>query len=374
MSTSPPPAAQLASRAAGARAAAAALKEAKAAYRRLGFEAQMRLVDEIIETRAAELMAAYPAIVSLGIGRRRRRNRQGHPRTGAAGVLHLRVLVRRKWKPAASNAQRKGFIPPYLLAKAGPEDARFLVAIPTDIDAMPLRSRLQLQAMAIRGYAPAGYSQGSLSCIVQEQRSGGARYLGLSCRHVLSPLFDGVPSSGTTADTVDEMTTATVLGNGTALRGSFGDPARLDFDAQFFRFSSPDEAAWVIRAGLTFAGVIASHDQFSLPMAIAAGNTGQSIPVRFHTIWKTPRPLFPGWQAHRELIEVTFSGNLLTRYGDSGSPLLIPQAGQRPIYVGMHTALHTGDAEAVSYCVPAWDLFNPALYGPAASGSAFTLV
>jgi hypothetical protein len=374
MSTALPPVGKLASRAAGARAEAAALKEAKAAYRRLGFEAQMRIVDEIIETRAAELMAAYPSIISLGIGRRRWRDRQGHARTSKVGALHLRVLVRRKWKPAASNAQRKGCIPRYLLAKAGPDDARFLVAVPTDIDAMPLRSSMQLQAMAIRGHAPAGYSKGSLSCVVQEQHSGGARYLGLSCRHVLSPLFNGVPSSGTTAHTVDEMTTATVLGDGTPLRGSFGDPARLDFDAQFFSFQSPEKAALAIRASLSFAGVIASQGQFLLPMFIAAGYTRKSIPVRFHTFWKTPRPLFPGWQAHRELIELTFSGKFVTDQGDSGSPLLIPQDGQRPIYVGMHIARHTSDAGAVSYCVPAWDLLNPALYGPQASRSTFTLV
>jgi hypothetical protein len=347
------------------------LKAAEKAYRGLSFERQMEVVLEVIETRSTELLAAWRGALGLGAGLRRRRDSHGVARTRAREPLHLRVMVLRKWKKGAKEKTRQNCIPRFVLAKVGPSDDRRLVAVPTDVESRPSKARLRLQGLPLRAWvSDSDGAEGALTCVVQESSGLSQRYLGLSCRHVLSPVTGG-PGSGAVASQIDEASEPPLrLGRGTSMRGSFGDPASLDFDAQFFRFDSPEAAAAMLAAGLSFRAGAKGPGDLGLPMELWAPSSRRS--ARFHTYWTFARPLLSGLLAHRRVIEATIVG-APTINGDSGAPLVIPSSNQRPVLAGMHT-VYFGGPEQISYCLPAWDLFNPVLYAAVPAGARWSLM
>lgn len=347
------------------------MKVAMKAYRDLSFEQQMDIVLEIIETRSTELLAAWRGALGFGAGLRRRRDAHGIARTRAREPLHLRVMVLRKWEKEAKEKKRSNCIPRFVLAKIGPSDDRRLVAVPTDVESRPPRAGLRLQRVPLRAWvSDSGGAEGALTCVVQESVGTSQRYLGLSCRHVLSPVTGG-PSSGTVALQVDEASEPPLrLGRGTPMRGSFGDPADLDFDAQFFRFDSPEAAAATLATGLSFRAGAKGPGELESPMEMWAPSGSRS--ARFHTYWTFAKPLLPGLLAHRRVIEATILG-APTINGDSGAPLVVPGANQRPVLAGMHT-VYLGGPEQISYCLPAWDLFNQVLYAAVPAGVRWSLM
>lgn len=337
-------------------------KPAITAYRKLPVQTQCAVVDEIIQTRGEELYAAYPNVIGLGVGLRRRRNDDGLPQTRKRDPLHLRFMVERKWpEPRDADKPRSGRIPKFVLTYTGTSRDRTLLAVPTDVAVRYPQSRIRRQSMGIVAQGGGGAEAGSIACVIRQ----GARYYAISCRHVLSP---GVKKGSSATDLAGGL-----LGSVSELRGSAGNRTTSAFDAQLIELPGRQAALDIAKADLSFADVATLEDQLAQgTLRIGAPSAFRDLSVTFHTIWSIFEKKAVGKDGypHRRMVEVLLKNNETVK-GDSGSPLYI--AGSSRLLAGMHVAVTTVGKEPVSLCIPVWDLLDPELYG-APEGSRWKLL
>lgn len=186
------------------------LAKARAAYGELSVGEQMALIQDLLDTRADELQAAYPNVIGFGIGFRKRRNRAGLSRIVKESPAHLRFLVKRKWSERRDEGtKRRGRIPRYLFASFGELGERTVVAVPTDVEGRPQRRHVTYQGQGILADDGEFSIDGALACVIRESVGQTRRYLGISCRHVLSPGGD-VEGEGAPATRVRNAKTGAV--------------------------------------------------------------------------------------------------------------------------------------------------------------------
>ena len=169
----------------------ATLVRALRVYRRLSKSRKRAVLQEILDTRASELMLAYPSIRSIGAGFRR---------VSVAGSMRetkepcIVFIVTRKWKkPPKSAAAKRKTLPSSLLTYItdGKGDRR-LCAVPTDVDQSGPLARPQSPWKQIGVRTPADppiastESRGVVSCAIRITGADDANGLkALSCHHVL---------------------------------------------------------------------------------------------------------------------------------------------------------------------------------------------
>lgn len=332
----------------------------------------MLVAQDLIDMRSSELRAAYPGVIGFGVGFRKRRDRNGRTRIARKPLVHLRFMVERKWPRSAPGLKRTDRIPAFLLTSVGALTNRTVLAIPTDVQGRPHPRHVSRQALAVTAIDGSISVDGALACIVRERSGTQRRYFGISCRHVLSPAGD-IEGMGQPARIVREMVSHKRLGAAANRRGNLNDPDQLNFDAQLMAFDTPELAAGVIDTGISYSGgALKFVPPVGTEMSLALPHRATPLRVRLIVYWADAFPVLDDLMPHRRLLELECLGPR-TEEGDSGSPLVVP--GERPTLAGMHIARWMQDGEALSLCIPAWDLLNRFLYrGQSASAADWELM
>jgi len=335
------------------------LEAAAARFIALSHKKQMQILCELIETRSAELEMAYPNVVRLGIGRRRRRDSKGRSRIRENEPACVLFMVKKKW-PRRST--RDGAIPPCLLTYTQIRGRRQLVAVPTDVDAAVwlLKARANANIFASVDGAQA-FEKGAFCCALKS--SNGNAVFGVSCRHVLS--FGAF--AGESCDFVKQGDVR--IGRVKDIRGpSSGDDV---MDAQLFLLTGDDVDI------PRYRGIVS--DVSSVPIQLTHGAPSLDEASRscsFRGLWQRPKGMTltdDNWMFSGELVEVDLPGKAPIP-GDSGSPIATCE--QQGRLVGMHIGIAVSDnvAGAVSICIPAWRLIDPYNYEGAPANAVWSVL
>jgi hypothetical protein len=353
-------------------------------------ELQMRLVRELVATRAAELTLAYRNVVMVAAGHKKRTDSRGRVRlTKRACVV---FVVRDKWDRSRDARAGHQLLPKRLLAFATIGDRRVLCAVPTDVQHE--RDFYGVTPQSERAVYPYGGNPGdptgefgTLTCLVRV----GQRRLVLSCRHVLSPKpeITSIASGKRFAQLLspDSPPGGPDIGTSAAIAGPLLASPDISFDAQFGSFNisalpllralfkemplSPD-APYVtsvdefdeMRASSNFEILVPdNHPDASMkprPTYVASFDVyldkvfSFPYPVRVNGASRTLRV------SHWELLRFKIAANRTTLPGDSGSPIVAWNSNGTCTLVGMHIAATKG--QAMSYVIPAWQLFAASNY------------
>jgi len=349
-------------------ALSADVSKAEARFRRMSTVAQQRVIAELLETRGGELLQAFPDLLALGSGRRRRR----HRRNEATGAIHgkewcVLFLVEYKWR-STREEERTRSLPSHLLCFETIRGRRQLLAVPTDVDEIkPVES----QAGATRAVDVISDRQsvkGAITCLVRCRREDGTRtWRALSCLHLLG-MTNG-RSGGVEGASVSHK--GKTLGHSSIVRGSITPNQSDGFDAQAMEVDDLEATKNVLwtwqwnRGFVTFAGEFTQQLWLHLP------GRDNPVPATYRGVW-TQYGIGYGPSSDRfvcsvgPLVEVELESAASTVEGDSGSPLVIGYS--RPKLAGMHIAGRHDKAarKYISFCIPAYALLDPSLYSGAA--------
>ena len=331
-------------------------------FRGLSRRRQSALIAELVMTRSDELLRAYPGLVAIGQGFRRRRvtggDAVGEIVTNDRCVL---FLVRKKWK-AIGSARRR--LPSHLFCHDLVRGKRTLLAIPTDVsEARPAQANAGLGAVDIAGHS----DQGVLTCLIDCERSDRSiERRALSCRHVLSLTGTLSPEPSSARVTRD----GALIGEALPIRGPLSNTGD-SFDAQAVKLATPTAADRSVWATHWPQGFVAHAGELEPSMWLHLPRTGGPVRVHYRGVWSGLQVSY-GSGANNfiatvgPLVELELAGNQRTRPGDSGSPLVIGYA--QPRLAGMHIAgtPDDGHGRALSYCIPAYALLDPGNYAETA--------
>jgi len=340
------------------RASARRLREAQATWRQLCHKRQLEVIRELIETRAAELKAAFPDVLGIAEGYRTKR-RPRSPRYRRHAKLCVRFLVEKKWP--RSSTRSDGGIPSDLWAYATRGRKRVLCAIPTDVAE---RSGIIAQDGCDRGLVrvtdanlPGRCTSGMIACVVQI--GDGPTRLAVSCAHVfgLRHATNAFPKEADAA----VRATGDVIARVVPKHGLLLAARAMSFDAAL--------------AELKLDAAAVSHGIRKLPSdrwLHSRSDLKDASPCTIHTQdGKRSCGFVAPWDAGELSIEYEFPGHLqtvsfasrvfeflltddVTRPGDSGSPVTDSQ----DRFIGMHI----GGKSNHSYVIPAFELFDAGYY------------
>ena len=326
---------------------------------------QMALVQEIVETRAAELCRAYKNVVSLSFGHRRRRNRK----TGVQQNVRkpcVRLIVKKKWQ-GEQDEQPDEKLPKYLFAYWTVKGRRRLCAVPTDVESAEEHAGVRPQSgnwgIEVRFVPRSGQpwkENGGIACVVK--RKGHPRSLfAVSCRHVfaLSKAWHHVDTSGSAVHVghVGRDRTWVPFGRTTRVAGPLRESTMLSFDAQLAEVRNGVALRRALN-GIRVVGYVKSTSNF--PVSYSILTPRKNLRATF-VEFSPNRIVHYGYgrlRAVRHALVVV--SNAETIPGDSGSPVVL-RTDRGWVLVGMHFA---GDIKnGLAYMLPAWMLLSPATFG-----------
>jgi hypothetical protein len=339
----------------------AALVLARRVWHALTPHARRTLTAEIVATRGAELVLAYPDVLALAHGYRtkcvrgRRRLLQSDPA--------VTFLVRRKWKrghPAKKKARRA--VPKYLLTYITVADERVLCAVPTDVESAP-DYRLTRPVAAVRAvpFEPGPRAEGSVAVPVRVPQNDVNVFL-MGCVHVLeltAGFYPRVPD----AVSIQSIATGTEVATSTRFFGLLSDGHLDSFDAALCRLTDPTLLPAVL-GGRPRASSFA-RSAFEIPDQLDVWTSAGRRPALKGKVWDGAHPLcvsyaVPGGRisvCHRVLIELAAS----IGPGDSGSPVM---AGN--LFVGMVIASNLQDR---AFMIPSSELMDASNYKGLGAGA-----
>jgi hypothetical protein len=348
---------------------AAALREACRVFDRdLDPAEQLRLAGEIVLTRGEELRLAYPNVTDVSFGYRRVRDRRAK-RHRVVPTPCVRFHVERKWHPR-TRPHRAGHVPGRLLAFWTVGRDRRLCAVPTDVEDSRIHRRVRAQGKEIVAIWKGTPEFGVLACGVRRDVVPDRVY-GISCRHVLSLSARFFDETTWGADVhVESATSPTVIGPTRAIAGPLGDED--SFDAQLVE--AADRTA--LRGALgPQPPTRYARDASEIPSRYDILAPAGAIEAAFVDFLPRPRYVVGGHDVgHRALIQSQPRDG--TNAGTSGSPV-VSKDGRT--LLGMHIAGKSGlDPQghfvAISYMIPAWQLFDPSNYANVSDQETWTLV
>lgn len=356
------------------------LRLAIRSYRRLEFDDQLLLAEEIADSRKRELLLAYPDAVAVSAGMAVARTANASRRRFRATPAVLFVVRRKR------RGRRLGdrAIPRHLFAYRTIGGERLLCAVPTDVDELSDYAR-------VRAHGPpqvhvtssgGGEVEGVLACAVQRDPDKDEASL-ISCRHVLGATRLLYPASPTGLSV--RLADGTTLASTSSTRGTLRPGPNTSFDAQLTEAVSLDRARHAL-GGISIEGAALTPDE--LPVGDVAWVVTPRGPIKIRIRERSflKPPIGYGTRdladvVHDELIASQCEGPLVTEPGDSGSPVLSRRDGGR--LLGMHIAgdpppkKEAGDPQPKKtwcYAIPAWQLLSPRGYLYASNAETWRLV
>ena len=338
---------------------------------------QVRLIREVFETREDLFLRAWPAVVALGYGRRRRRDGDD-PEVPVDPTPCLTFVV----ETADSEPDSTADLPAFVFAYATVSGTRQLCAIPTDIDprvpdnAFDLNGGADPLRIAVDTAGNGILADGVATCAFTRSRFPG-RIFAMSCRHVLS-------SETQRSEMPDQFGLDVVLrtdvGRKVAetlrIAGPLLDSPAISLDSQLMTVTEAGEFVAAL-GDVRITGVIRDDDELDT-LLIQAGDrdfwihtSGGPVAVRYH---KTVMGETLGGLRHRKMVRWTaVDPERVTMKGDSGSPVTTERSGG--LLVGMHQGAfpELGSDRWIGASIPVVDLFDPTRYGES-SGDVWTVL
>lgn len=348
-----------------------AVAAAKSTFaRKLSRPEQLALLEELVETRSAELCRAYESVIDVAYGFGRRRS----PKTGRSRIKPVpcvTFIVKRKRKQVRADER----LPEHLFAYWDVAGERKLCAVPIDVeDASRYQSVApQGEKIAVKwSRRPSKVATGMITCAVRRDGQPNTLYA-LSCRHVFSISKKLHPERVNNAEVFLRRSDSGIkIGETRRILGELRDgPDLLSFDAELAEVVNPVELKSALRR-VTFSRdhpfitglpdlptryVIVTGRGLDIEAGTPRVATRREIDYERPKIRKV---------AHRQLIESVLEKP--TKGGDSGSPVVTKLNGGS--LVGMHIA-GRGD---LGYMIPAWQLLNPKNYRNVASSEIWQIV
>lgn len=358
------------------------------AYAALPAAERLELCRDIVATRRRELSLAHDNVVMVTAGFKECRvpgtRRRRYTRTPC-----VIFVVRSKWsrRPRAGHPRA---LPRELAASWWSAGERVTCAVPTDVVTERRFFDAELQAMSgIRVQRPGTGASfiGNIACAVRVTVDGQRRDMMLSCLHVLSPIpaaDRGPPYAGAAVRRANPGS-APPFGASAPIGGVIRSDGAPSFDVQLAEVS--DRAALRLALdGLSLsarAPYVPSRDDFDrlvlagarLRILVSPYNTDTGQPESGRVAYARyahDHPDADGWDCEamvggvrktiviyqRRLIDLRFVRGRAVA-GDSGSPVVVMAADGGYTLAGMHLA----GSDTHSVMLPAWQLFQPRLYG-----------
>lgn len=334
------------------------------------------ILGELVNTRAAELCRAYPAVIAVSYGFRRRKDAE----TGRQQIAQeacVKLLVKRKWRPGFNNPKRA--LPKHLFTYWTIDGVRRLCAIPTDVEDSRIHSTARPhnpQTVTVSTGSPP-VATGALTCMIQRSSDHDKVYV-MSCKHVFSPmraLNQTFKVAQIRLKNGGQRVATTVN-----VAGILSPVARRNLDSQLALVEDIAKLR-VALGGVKIEGYVRSQGE-----AMSAARLWIVTPARGpiratinafrheeHSIDYGESGVIEDIR-HEEIIEVQMDRP--TRGGDSGSPMVTNETGG--LLVGMLIAgppdiVSDSDLGTLSYVIPAWHLFESFRYEGAKPTEVWTL-
>lgn len=370
-----------AAEAAGRARATAELRSARAAYKSLPLDAQLRLVEEVVEARSHDFIHYFTNVVAVHAGVRRRRDKNGRERLGATPCVIF--VVRSKW-PTPEHGRPAQRLPAELLAHADIDGRRQLCAVPTDVQHSAPLAKVRDRALTAVQVSVQGGETPAAGTLAWPLRVGN-RTMVLAPVHVMSPLPDlqqggrrhgaqgralgaqGQPNGGaalfTTLDEGGQLlpwptpsfdAQLALVNDMTGLRTAF-QGLRISAIRPILR-STGEVLQASAGAGLQIL-VPDNHPDFGGKRRLRQASYSRNITQETPLVYRVASGL-EAFVAHLLLIELQIKLGNRTFEGDSGSAVVTP-APDGFTLAGMHIA---GSDTGLSFMLPAWQLFDPLFY------------
>ena len=331
-------------------------EEARAAFRALPNYEQMQLAQELVTTRQAELVRAYPDVISVSPGYRLR----GNGRRWVEPEVCVILVVKRKWTGKAEGGPERR-VPAELFGYKTIGGRRVLCAIPTDVEDGSRLTRLGPQAQ-IEVLAPGGRSVlGSIACAVT--RGADEMPYAIGCRHVFSA---GTREPG--GGTIRLVAGRTLIAATLSAAGPLANAPVESFDGQLAQVLAERELFEALDKIVVDAFAL-GWDEFRVGVDYWIRTARGPIRARFVSQYDATVHYSSALHAvhQRDLVRLLLPDGV-TQLGDSGAPILTDPDGGK--LMGMHVI--GGGEERISLAIPGWRLMDPVSYGLAA-GETFTL-
>lgn len=327
------------------------LVEAKRVFAKsLSLDEQLQLVEEIVETRAAELCQAFKNVVSLESGFGRRRNPKNDKVT-LSRTPCVTFMVKRKWPEQKEDPQA---IPPFLFAYWMVDGTRTLCAVPTDIESVSNYLSVEPQKGYIKTRDRQTFKKASGAATAIIKRNGDNSEYVMSCRHVFS-ISRHLHKSNRFGFSV--LSGSRQAAKTSIIKGPLiGKPGRYSHDAQLAEVTNSQHLGNAISD-------ISLNGWAKTRFDIQPGQTVYIIRPRSPNRVKAQLVRFKkdfqikyggvGPVTHRLLLEIQADSE--TKAGDSGSPIV---SSDGKTLIGMHIA----GRDKTSLAIPAWELMAPHRY------------
>ena len=193
---------------------------------------QMRLAEEIVETRGAELCRAYRNVIDVSFGFKERRDRRSG-KTRLSRTACVIFVVKRKWEPDAEQPAQK--LPQHLYAYWTVDGERKLCAVPTDVEdakrRMGVRPQVGPGVVTVELEGKSG--SGVITCAIRRSTFPNAIYA-VSCRHVFS-LSSATHPVNVTGGIVKAASSGQSFAQTISVKGALLDSPEISLDAQLAR-------------------------------------------------------------------------------------------------------------------------------------------
>jgi hypothetical protein len=362
-------------------------KKAAAARQTYNTELDMKdkveLIDEIIETRSAELIRAYRDLIQISFGYRQRYSHKTK-RIHISRQPCIVFLVKHKWSTRKVKKADQA-LPRYLYAYWSIDGKRKLCAVPTDVVTAKNMANIRPQTRTgvvidpqIKNHK---WGTGTITCAIHREGSVTPdKVFVLSCQHVFNMSGKINRSIVGTRVCLHDATFDRTIARTRAVRGEFrqaqqtasGEFTDLSFDAQLAEVVNQTNLQPAMK-GLEIKGV--AQGVLDLPEGNCKIYTSRRIiPARIlHTSQFYALTYGSVTVRHKNVIMLRPSEQTIG--GDSGSPILNPVSGK---LIGMLIA-GNGDTETnpihlMAVMIPAWQLFDRKNYKNTRSGEKWVLV
>jgi len=338
--------------------------DAERACQSLAVQEKALLMQELVNTRAAELCRAHPDVIAVAYGFRRRHDAESDTHQIEQEPC-VKLLVKRKWQRGFRDPKRE--LPRHLFAYWAIDGARRLCAIPTDVEDSRkhagARPHTPQSVMVSAGSPPV--VSGAIACVVERSSDQDQLYV-MSCVHVFSPTRSSDPRFHVARVKLENGGNAVATTVNVA--GILSQAAQHSLDSQLAKVDN--------RAGLTMAlggvqidGYVRAEGEAMNAADLWIVTPSGPIHATINAFRHEEHSINYGEDGrpedirHEELIEVQTEHP--TRGGDSGSPVLTSPDGG--LLVGMLIAgppdtVSDSETGTLSYVIPAWHLFQPRRY------------
>ena len=361
------------------------IKEAIHVYRNdLNSSQQYRLVEELVDTRSLELCSAYHNVVSIHTGYGFRTNNKGIKKRKGK-ISKVIFLVKDKWINKGDE-QVSEKIPKLLFAYCNVGTKRKLCAIPTDVECAKERAIVRLDKNSLGvDVIPSERNDparpGTITCAIQRSNFPDKTYV-MSCRHVFSLSAFYHPSGLNHSSVVRHGEDSShEFAKTTQIKGRLESGGNFSLDSQLSLVTDHDRLRTVLDK-IYFMDYAQSINDIPKNRSYWIITPGGPIEVNFQQHWKPDKPIPYGpadlnQVVHAEVIESVFKNkNLVTKNGDSGSPITTEKNGGK--LLGMHfysdETRKTDKNSTSSFCIPAWVLFAPKNYNNALSSETWSIL